>query len=144
MHHRNKFVNIGQTVAEISRFFCDFQDGGRRHLGFSNIWNFNGRSAVMANECASRCQISSKLVKRLQRCGDLTDFSKCQPSAPLSCICFELTGTTHDDYLVVSIGHQCGSFDNMILSIFRLFGLQAPIQVPKIGVVGSPQNQEQY
>ena len=93
----------------------------------------------MANECAPRCQISSKLVKRLQRCGDLTDFSKCQPSAPPSCICFELTGTTHDDYLVVSIVVQNVLEINAVVSIiFRLFGLQAPIQVPKIGVVGSP------
>jgi len=26
---------IGETVAEIWRFFLFFQDGGRRHLGFS-------------------------------------------------------------------------------------------------------------
>jgi len=28
------------------RNFCYFQDGGRRHLGFSKIPNFNGQSAV--------------------------------------------------------------------------------------------------
>jgi len=61
---------MGQTVAEISRF-CDLQDGGRRHLGFSKIWNFNGQSAVRGLR-ASPCQISSKSVKRLQRYGDLT------------------------------------------------------------------------
>jgi len=36
------FVKIGQTVAEISRFLFFFHDGGRRHLGFSKIQNFNG------------------------------------------------------------------------------------------------------
>jgi len=58
------FVKIGQTVADISQFW-DFQDGSRRHLGFSKIRNFNGRSAVRG-EFASPCQISSKSVKRLQ------------------------------------------------------------------------------
>ena len=53
------------------RDFCDFQDGGCRHLEFSKIQNFNGRSAV-GGQCASLCQISSKSVKRMQRYGDLT------------------------------------------------------------------------
>jgi len=33
------FVKIGQTVAD--RNFSHFHDGGRRHLGFSKIQNFN-------------------------------------------------------------------------------------------------------
>ena len=53
--------------------FCDFQDGGCRHLGFSKIRNFNGRSAVRG-QCASLCPISSKSVKRLSRYGNLTVF----------------------------------------------------------------------
>ena len=53
--------------------FCDFQDGGGRHLGFSKIQNFNGRSAVRG-KYASPCQISSNSVKRLRRYGDLTVF----------------------------------------------------------------------
>jgi len=32
------FMKMGQTVAEMA--FCDFQDGGRLHLGFSKIWKF--------------------------------------------------------------------------------------------------------
>ena len=57
---------IGQTVAEISRFFCDFQDGSRRHLGFSEIRNFYHRSAVCGRaSAASLCQISLKSCKRL-------------------------------------------------------------------------------
>jgi len=55
------------------RDFCDFQNGGCRHLEFSKIQNFSGRSAVRG-QCASSCQISSKSVKGLQRYGDLTVF----------------------------------------------------------------------
>jgi len=53
------------------RDFCDFPDGGCRHLEFAKIRNFNGLSAV-GGQCASSCQISSKWVKRLQRYDDLT------------------------------------------------------------------------
>jgi len=53
------------------RDFCDFPDGGCRHLEFSKIPNFNGLSAV-GGQYASSCQISSKSVKLLQRYGDLT------------------------------------------------------------------------
>jgi len=48
-----------------------FPDGGCRHLEFSKIRNFNGLSAVWAQNASLR-QISSKSVKRLQRYGDLT------------------------------------------------------------------------
>jgi len=53
--------------------FVFFQDGGRRHLGFSKIRNFNGLYPV-GGQSASPCQISSKSVKRLPRYGDLTVF----------------------------------------------------------------------
>jgi len=33
---------IGESVAEIWRYFV-FQDGGRRHLGFLEMENFNSR-----------------------------------------------------------------------------------------------------
>jgi len=56
-----------------SAIFVIFQDGGRRHLGFSKIRNFNGTSAVWV-QYASFYQISSKSVKQLQRYGDLTVF----------------------------------------------------------------------
>jgi len=57
----------------IYRDFCDFQDGGCRHLEFSKIQNFNDLSAVGGQYASSR-QISSRSVKRLQRYGDLTVF----------------------------------------------------------------------
>jgi len=53
------------------RDFCDFSDGGCRHVEFLKIRNFNGLSVVGSQYASSR-QISSKLVKRLQRYGDLT------------------------------------------------------------------------
>jgi len=61
---------MGQIVGRY-RDFCDFPDGGCRHLEFSKIRNFNGLSAV-GGQYASSCQISSKSVKRLQRYGNLT------------------------------------------------------------------------
>ena len=61
---------IGQSVGRYCDF-CDFQNGGCRHLVFSKIRNFNCLSAV-EGQYASSCQISSKSVKRLQTHGDLT------------------------------------------------------------------------
>jgi len=78
-----------------------FQDGGRRHFGFSKIRNFNGRSAVRS-QCASLYQILSKSVKRLQRYGDLTVFFQ-NGGRPPSWICWAPIGTTRDDFLMVSI-----------------------------------------
>jgi len=52
--------------------FCDFPDGGCRHLEFSKIRNFNGLYAV-GGQYASLCQISSKSVQRLPRYGDLME-----------------------------------------------------------------------
>jgi len=52
-----------------------FQDGGRRHFGFSKIRSFSGRSAVRG-QYASLYQILSKSVKQLQRYSDLTGFFK--------------------------------------------------------------------
>ena len=72
-----------------------FEDGGRRHLRFSTIRNFNGLSP------ASFCQISSKSVKRLLRYGDLTVFLN--GGRPPSWICRARIGTTHEDYSVVFI-----------------------------------------
>jgi len=47
LHQCTKFrkdrSNRGGDIA----FFCDFQDGGCRYLEFSEIQNFNGRSAVV-------------------------------------------------------------------------------------------------
>jgi len=39
-------------VAEMLHFL-DFEDGGRRYLGFSKVRNFNGLSAVWGPICAT-------------------------------------------------------------------------------------------
>jgi len=82
LHQHTKFrKNRSNRYGDIA-IFVIFQDGGRRHFEFSDIRNFNGRSAV-EGQYASLYQILSKLVKRLQRYGDLTVFSKWRPSAIL-------------------------------------------------------------
>ena len=73
LHQRTKFRKDQSKPLRRYRDFYDFQDGGRRHLRFSKIRNFNGRSAVMG-QFASPCQISSKWVKRLPIYGNLTIF----------------------------------------------------------------------
>jgi len=61
----NRYGNIA--------IFVIFQDGGRRHFGFSKIRNFNNRPAVRV-QYASLYQILSKSIKRLHRYSDLTVF----------------------------------------------------------------------
>jgi len=82
LHQRTKFYKDRSNRYRDTAIFVIFQDGGRRHFGFSKIRNFNGRSAVRG-QCASLYQILSKSVKRLQRHCDLTVFSKWRPSAIL-------------------------------------------------------------
>ena len=73
LHQRTKFHKDRLNRCGDIAIFVIFQDGGRRHFGFSKIRNFNGRSAVQG-QYASSCQISSKSLKRLQTYGDLTVF----------------------------------------------------------------------
>ena len=129
LHHRAKFRK--------DRDFCNFQDGGRRHLGFSKIRNFNGRSAVWG-QCASPRQIPSKSDKRLQRYDNLTVFK-------MASAILDLLGAYWDHtqwplgglYHYAKFGlNRCSSFDNMKLSIFCPSGLKTPIHAPKIGVLG--------
>jgi len=75
LHQRIKFHKDRSNRCGDIAIFVIFQDGGRHHLGFSTIRNFNGRSAVRL-QYASLYQISSKSVKRLQIYGDLTLFFK--------------------------------------------------------------------
>jgi len=97
------FAKIGQCIAVISGLLWFFQDGGRRHLGFWKILNFNGPSPT-GSQCASSCQISSKSIKRLQadRYGDLTVFFQ-NGGGPPSWICRARIRTSREDYSVVFI-----------------------------------------
>jgi len=73
LHNRAKFrEDLSIRCCDIA-IFVVFQDGGRRHLGFLKIQNFNDMSPVRGKS-ASPCQISSKSVKRLLRYDDLTFF----------------------------------------------------------------------
>ena len=73
LHQRTKFHKDRSNRYGDIAIFVIFQDGGRRHFGFSKIRNFNGRSTV-GGQSASLYRILSKSVKRLQRYGDLTVF----------------------------------------------------------------------
>jgi len=64
------------------------------------IQNFNDISAVRG-QYASMYQILSKSVKRLQRYSDLTFFLNGGP--PPSWICWAPIGTTHVEFLIISI-----------------------------------------
>ena len=57
------FVKTGQSIAEISQF-SDFQDGGRHHLGFSKVRNFNSLSLADGQHAPLR-QIPLKYIQRL-------------------------------------------------------------------------------
>jgi len=98
LHQHTKFCKDRSNRYVDVAIFVIFQDVGRRYLGFSKIRNFNGRSAVRG-QYASLYQILSKLVKRLQRYGDLTFFQN--GGRPPSWICWAPFGTTHDDLLLV-------------------------------------------
>jgi len=101
LHQHTKFCKDQSNRCRDIAIFVIFQVGGRRHFGFSKIRNFNGRSAVRG-QCASLYQILSKSVKRLQRYSDLMFFFQ-NGSRPPSWICWAPIGTTHDDFLMVSI-----------------------------------------
>jgi len=75
LHQPTKFYKDRSNRYGNIAIFVMFQDGGRRHFGFSKIRNFNSRSAVRG-QCASLYQILSKSVKRLHRYSDLTFFFK--------------------------------------------------------------------
>ena len=61
------FVQIGQGVAEISRFLF-FKMAAVRHLGFLKVRNFNC-THPSGGQNASPCQILCRWVKPLQRYG---------------------------------------------------------------------------
>ena len=72
LHNRTKFVEVAQTTAEIWPFY-DFQDGGRRHLGFLKLEIFNGQDA-QKGWTAPSYQILSKSLKPRLRYGHFTIF----------------------------------------------------------------------
>ena len=101
LHQRTKFHKDRSNRYGDIAIFVIFQDGGRRHFGFSKIRNFNNRFAVRG-QYASLYQILSKSVKRLQRYSDLTVFFP-NGGRPPSWICWAPIGTTHNEFLMVCI-----------------------------------------
>jgi len=99
------------------RDFCDFQDYGRRRLGFSKIRNFNSQPLVRGQYALSY-QISSKSTERLRIYGDLTVF---QNGGRLpSCICWARIRITHEEHLVVfSAVQNLVEIDAVVLIICR-------------------------
>ena len=66
------FAKIGQTVPEIWPIF-DFQDSGRRHLGFWKFEIFNGWDAQEGRTTSPR-QIAFKSAQTRSRYRDLSIF----------------------------------------------------------------------
>jgi len=64
LHQRTKFYKDRSNRYGDIAIFVIFQDGGRRHFGFSKIRNFNNRSAVRG-QYASLYQILSKSVAEI-------------------------------------------------------------------------------
>jgi len=58
-HFASSYQISQRSVKPLWRYrdFCDFQDGGRRHLGFLKIPNFNGGHSAIRGQYASPCQI---------------------------------------------------------------------------------------
>ena len=137
LHQLSKFRKDRSNRCRDVAIFVIFQDGGRRHLGFSKIRNFNGTSAVRV-QYASLYQISSKSVKRLQRYGDLTVFFN--GGRPPSWICWgaywghprrPLDGL----HRCAKCGrNRCRSSITWNFQYFFQFGLKTPIHAPEIWV----------
>ena len=131
------FIEIGQAVAEISRFF-HFQDGGQRPSTFLNSGNLNGWQCPESRD-ASQCEVLSKFVKRLLRYPNFSIFQ--DGGRPPSWICLPFLDHARSIfgslYWCAKFGWiPCSSFNNMKFSIFGAFGLKTSIHAPKIGVFG--------
>ena len=117
------------------RDFCDFQDGGRRHLGFQKF------EILMAEQLKGAiCVIRPNIIKIGQTVAEIwrfNDFFKWWPSAIL-----DLLGAYWDHprwLLCVAFRYtkfrwnRCSSFDNMKLSILFICLFSLKTRIPKIG-----------
>jgi len=111
-------VEIGQTAAEIWRFF-DFSRWRPPPSWIFKFQTFNGRTALEGRS-ASPCQIWSKSVKTRRRYGDFSIFQ--HGGRPPSWICYVCVRTTYKGYLVVFIAVQnLVGIDAVILIICMFF-----------------------
>ena len=134
MHQRTKFRKDRSNRCGDIAICVIFQHSGRRHLGFSNIRNFNGTSAVRV-QYASLYEISSKSVKTVAEIWRFNGFLKWWSSAIL-----DLLGAYWDHprrpldglHRCAKCGrNRCRSFDNLKLAIFCPFGFKNAYSRPK-------------
>jgi len=105
--------------------FSIFQDGGRRHLGFSKGGNFRGGKG-QEGQNASPSQISSRSVKLLLRYGNFSICPRWRPSAILDLrwVCLDHPRRAFGGlYHCAKFGwNRWRSFDNMHVLRFQQFG----------------------
>ena len=153
----------GHILLQLTKFYKDrsncygdiaifviFQDGGRRHFGFSK---FEILTLVRCKRPI--CVTVPNFVKIGQTTAHIwrfnVFFSKWRPYAHLGFLGRLLGPPTTTTWWSLSLCKKFGwnrrsSFDNMKLSIFCPFGLQTPIHAPKLGFweYFSPKMGEQY
>ena len=103
LHNRAKFREDRSICCCDIAIFAVFQDGGRHHLGFWKILNFNGLSPVGGAICVTVPKFI-KIGLTVAEIWRIKAFAK--GGRPPSWICRARTGTTQEDYLVVFIVEQ--------------------------------------
>jgi len=126
-----------RSVKPLLRYgdFSIFQDGGRRHLGFSKCGNFRSGKA-QEGQSASPCQISRRSAKPSVRYDDFSIFQ--DGGRPPSCICDEYVWITNEGHLVVFITVQnLVGIDAVVLIICMFFDFTSLASTPsKLGFGG--------
>ena len=112
--------NVGRAVKPMQRYgdFSIFQDGGHRHLGFTNFHNFNCQNAQEVHTALS-CQISWRSVKLSQRYANFSILPIWRLSAILELLC------VCSDHPRRAFGglYRCAKFDwiDAVVSIICMF-----------------------
>jgi len=137
-HHMQNFVAIGETVAEIRRYF-DFSRWRPPPPWIFKFQIFNGQTA-QDSRTAYVHQIWSKSVKPLPRYNDFSIFPRWRPSAILDllCVCSNHPRRAFGGlYRCAKFGwNRCSSFDDTHVFRFHEFGLKTPIHAPKMRFFG--------
>jgi len=140
LHNRAKFREDRSICCCDIAIFVVFQDGGRHHLGFWKILNFNGLSPVGGGAICVTVPKFIKIGLTVAEIWRINGFCKRRPSAIL-----DLSGAYWDHpgrllgslYRLAEFGwNRCSTFDNMKVLTFCAFGLKTPIHAPNIGVWG--------
>ena len=137
----SNFVEIGQTVAEVWRFFI-FHDGGRHHLGFFQFFEILTVGRLESLELRRRAKCGRNWYNR---CRDMTIF-RFSKILDLLWVCLDHPRRVFGGlYHCAKFGrNRCSSFDSIHVFRFREFGLKTPIHAPKIVLGIVPINGEEY